>query len=409
MSGLRFAAGALAANGGGGGSGSDSDATTTVLPYDPVDLKTPILLTSISDIEAFDRELALVTKGLPLLIDIGSVLRVTSSRYAEFGIGLTDDNRAELETKARHIYINDAAQDRSSKTPTDTWYKFKKNLADPILTDMAMAISVILTEILSTVKKDGPVRILDIATGSGRLVSAVITALASDTRTADLVKRIELHMVDYSSNLSCAQNNAIRLGVSTVRTHSLYDEQYLDEAHVRGDKFDIVMTLSHLHRKPFIDGYLRLLKNVLEPDGIIASGDFHSTMTHHPSHLYTLLERHGVEPVRMNLLRELFGPLLTPKPCHLTACEDEAIQDHLRYWDKLLRQAVRFSGGARVRILGGFLSSIQLCSALDRIGMSTNKDALERAFPNAKLPNHLPHKVRPNTDTGVVTIARVRS
>lgn len=393
------------------GVGGTAEDIPTVLPYDQADSRTPVLLTSISDIEAFDRELARVTNGLPLSIDIGSVSRVASSRYGEFGVKITDANRAELEARAREIYRRDAERDRANKTATDKWYKFKKSLSEAMLSEMAMAIATILKDILSTISKDGPIRILDAATGSGRLSSAVISALAADIQTARMLERIELHMVDHSSALTYARDNVTKMGV-TVKTHSVHDEQYLADAVSRGDRFDIIMSLGHLHRKPFIDAYLQLLAGVLAPDGIVAIGDFHSTMTHHPSHLYTLLESHGVEPVRMGLLRHLFGPLLTPKPCQLTLCEGEAIKDHIRYWDRLLTESMaQGPKGARVRILGGFVSSRQLGAALNSVDLVTDRDSITRAFPRANLPAVLPHKVRPYTDTGVVTMAirRVRA
>jgi ubiquinone/menaquinone biosynthesis C-methylase UbiE len=264
----------------------------------------------------------------------------------------------------------------------------------------------IVKEILLCIEGDR-LRVLHLASGSGRLSSAVLSVLSSDT---ELLRRIILHLVDYSeSALSSAKIQLNNYGVD-IRTHTRDDEECLNDAIQRGHKYHVVMVSAHLHRKAFLDAYLGLLQQVLEPDGVLVITDLHSVLTHHPLHLVSLFEEHGIEGSRIDLLRELFGPLLAPGSCELTSQEIQSMTDHRTYLGRVVTEAKRYSGPKDhpVFVLGGFVSSRQLCTALDRAGMTTDVSEIAKAFPRARLPASLPVMLRAGSDSAAVTIATLR-
>ncbi len=67
------------------------------------------LITDISEIIRLDERLWDVTRGLP--IKLGSLTRLPSDSYLNWGIGLTDENKAELASMSRFWYDKDIEED----------------------------------------------------------------------------------------------------------------------------------------------------------------------------------------------------------------------------------------------------------------------------------------------------------
>jgi len=386
------------------GQGTDGagEHTRIIRPYDP---GTNVItrITDVNDIIEFDRSLRAVTEGLPRPIRIGSVLRAGELAYAQWGIGITEENRDQLRRLANAHYILDAEDGRTERTGDDLKY-VKKRLSSDSLESMALYIASLVKEI--AVKIDDGVRtfrICNIASGGGRLCSAIATAMRENPESEAVLERTEFHLVDQSNKISKAERNLDGFGARII-PHAMLDDQFLQAG---AGSFDFIVELSHLHRKPFLGSYLPKLHAALNDGGLFISGDFHSLACQHPYYIYNLLKEMGVENWRLNHFDELIGPLSLGIPNVLREGEAEAISDHYAYWLNLSTGIANrnYQGERKVRILGAFTSAAQLDYALKEAGFCTDTDMIKKAFPEARLPNKFPLRVGDRTDKAAVSVA----
>ncbi len=362
------------------------------------------LLTSIDDILEFDKRLREVTEGLPRPIRIGSVLRAGELAYRQWGIGLTDDNRPHVEAASQLHYIMDAEEGKDEEHVRDELRFFKKFLASGSLDSMATYISRLVKEIMVTIDDGTRVfRICNVASGGGRLCSAIATAMREDPESESILERTEFHLVDHSAKISRAERNLDGFGAVIV-PHAVLDDKFFEDGN---SGFDFIVALSHLHRKPFLSSYAARLHSALNENGLLISGDFHSIACQHPSYIYSLLKDMGTEYWRLNLFDELLGPLAVSQPSVLREGEAEAMVSHFAYWMKINSKmaSLDYQGERKVRILGAFTSSSQLDEALKGAGFCTDRDLIRKAFPEARLPTRFPIRVGDKNDKAAVTVA----
>jgi hypothetical protein len=384
----------------GEGGAVSPDSICRVRPYD--DAKAVRLLTAVEDIIEFDKALRAVTEGLPKPIRLGSVLRAGELAYPQWGIGINDGNREQIRELAGTYYLMDAEVGRSDGG-CDPLKCAKKELASDGLESMAAYIARLVTEVAMALD-DGvrKFRLCNIASGSGRLCSAIATAMREEQESEGLLRRTEFHLVDYPAKISKAQLNLDGSGAIVV-PHPVLDEQFLRSGE---GGFDFIVTLAHLHRKPFLGDYLGRLNDALAEGGLLVSGDFHSMLCQHPSMVYNLLSEMSVEGWRLNRLDDLLGPLAIGRPDVLRQGESEAIDEHCAYWHRLSSQMDRhYQGDQRVRIMGAFTSTGQLGEALRSAGFCTDHALIRKAFSKARMPSKFPIRVGDCSDNAAVTVA----
>jgi hypothetical protein len=86
--------------------------------------------------------------------------------------------------------------------------------------------------------------------------------------------------------------------------------------------------------------------------------------------------------------------------------EREAVDEHIRYWQKLAQDVSRnYQGAQRVRIMGAFTSTAQLNDALNAAGFCTDYAQIRRAFQGARLPSRFPIRVDDKSDNAAVSVA----
>jgi hypothetical protein len=374
-----------------------------VRPYDP-STHAITMLTSLEDILEFDRSVREITEGLPRPIRIGSVLRAGERAYRQWGIGITDQNRENLRELATWHYVLDAEEGKNECHTGDDLRHVKKKLSSDSLESMATYIARLVKEAAVTID-DGirTFRVCNIASGGGRLCSAIATAMREDPESEAILERTEFHLVDHSVKISKAEKNLDGFGVRIV-PHAMLDDQFLEKG---VGEFDFIVELSHLHRKPFLSGHLAKLYSALRDGGLLISGDFHSITSQHPYYIYNLLKEMGVENWRLNRFDELLGPLCLGTPKIMRDGESEAVIDHYAYWLNLAAGMANrdYRGERKVRIIGAFTSSAQLDEALNVAGFCTDREMIRKAFPEARLPNKFPVRVGNSTDKAAVTVA----
>ncbi len=382
----------------------DGDLQGCPIPYDTATGRIK-LLTDLREIAEFERAVRSITDDLPGPIRIGSIFRVPVEHYAGWGIGITSSNREALERMALESYTKPPQNTR------DEMYQFKKSLSQGDILGMARVIANIVEKVTRE-RGEGSRKldICDIPTGWGTLVSTMATIINADSN--ERLSEVQFHLIDRSGRkLEDAQNNLRQIGARSV-AYVGDDEEFLANARSRGMRFDVIVSLAHMHRKPFVGPYLEKLHGILNDGGLLIIGDYHSTMSHHPMHAYDILSRLVVEnaslkEARMQRFRALFGPLMAPNPnCRLGSEERQALADHTAYWGKMLTSPERMqTEDLEVYILGGFRSSRQLSTELNQAGFVTDREQIRRAF---KIDSKLPCRLRRDADTIAISIAMKR-
>ncbi len=381
----------------------------TPLPYDQLHQIT--LLTSMDDILRFDAEIRAITENLPKPIRIGSPLRAWEGAWHRWGIGVTDENKAELIKRANEFYQNDDMECRPDTVERDALRDFKRGMAQGMVQQMQAQIANIVKEMMRVADNGQTFNIADIATGIGRDSAAIVTALKGDPATEGLLKRTVFHLVDYSDRLALAEKNLRALQVATV-THAMSDEDFLAKtADGEGGKLDFIVMSSHLHKKAALSSYLSDIHGSLSSKGVFISADWHSPMPQYPSEVYEILEDLGVEKGRLDDFHSLFGPLMREVVQKGTIREElKALQDHRAHWKNLVGEVGdrKYGSALKLRIINAFITTRQLGKELGRAGFETERGKIGGAFPRAVLPEKLPLQMKARADTAAVTIALKR-
>ncbi len=361
---------------------------------------------SIGEIIEFDKRLREVTEGLSRPIRIGSLLRLPELAYQNWGIAVEESERAELAALAGRFYSMDADEGRAGRLDRDSLHWLKKSMISVEMDGMADIISRMVKEMAMSMDDGKRVfRIASIASGAGKLCSAIATALQEEPESEALLSRIEFHLIDNYEKIMQAELNLMGYRARLV-PHPVSDNEFLETTE---GGFDFMVALSHLHRKPFLAGYLAKMNAKLAPGGVLISGDWHSRLCHNPQTVYELLDRLGVDPVRLNLFDELMGPLMAPGNLRMNRLEKAGIEDHVTYWQEMDYEmgVLGYRGNSKVRILGAFVSSRQLAEMLgpDGAGFETETEKIRMAFPKARLPHAIPVSIREASDSCAVTVA----
>lgn len=378
------------------------DMTPPSLP--PTGLNSEFRLRStMEEIENLDKEFWEVTKGLP--VRTGSILRVPSSSYGKWGIEITPDNMDALERIVDSVRQKDKAEREQNEEISRMG---KTELSKTTKNRMARMMGHIVKEVLR-VTDDGrrEIRICDLAAGNGLTSAAVLNAMIMDPETAGLVGRTSFYLIDYSgARLDSARKNLGQFKPGDISVYPTNDERFLSET---GVKFDVVTSLCHFHKKPFM-GHLQRIKEVLAENGALISGDWHSSLCNRPHHIYQLFEEMGIEKRRLDMFRKLFGSLLAPESEREVRSEEvQAIRDHkshwLEVWRRLPEQLRKSPKEPRLYVLGAFETSRARAKKLEDNGFTLDDDKLRTAFPGAKLQKY-PFRMLSRSDHAAVILCR---
>ncbi len=388
-----------------GGEGKNDDEAVAAAPPERAEGG----LRAVCDIIEFDKRLREVTEGLTRPIRIGSILRLPEIAYPDWGICVDESNRADLEALSATFYEMDAEEGKTGRSDRDALHWLKKTLVRNEMDGMADIISRLVRE-MAMAKDDGKrvLRIASIASGAGKLCSAIATAMQEEPESEALLARTEFHLIDNYHKIMQAELNLSGFKARIV-PHPWDDDAFLDGP---DGGFDFMVALSHFHKKPFLAAYLSKLKAKLSVGGVLVSGDWHSRLCHSPMAVYETLERLGIDPARLNQFDELMGPHMAAPSQRMTRLEKSGVEDHINYWQELDWEigGMGYRGNSKVRIIGAFISSRQLAEMLgpDGAGFETDTEKIKQAFPKARRPHAIPVSIRDATDSCLVTVAMKR-
>jgi len=338
--------------------------------------------TSIEKIKELDTALIEVTKHLP--ITIGSVFKVDSLSYPNWGFAATRDNAADIKQEVDFYYRKDYAERRRS---SGVEYLLKTDFKVAQEKRMTEFIAVMVREILRSMD-DGKreFHICDIPARDGYLSAAIAHALRRDSDMEEILSRTVFHLVDISGQkLDKAEET---LGQFRARSEKCITEDELLFRQLDPATFDIVVTLGHLHHKPFLVNYLKELNRVLSKDGALVIADWHSPLCSHPAYILALLQTLGLEPYRLDMLRGIVDKQLAIPPKQLEQDEKDSLGNHMTHWKSIMRRLLDNPPSImpRLYINAAYDTSRQREKKLAKADFTVDLADVRKAFPRARLP-----------------------
>jgi len=345
--------------------------------------------TSITEIEKLNNDLIKVTKHHPICI--GAVYKVDSQSYPNWGFEATKENMAELMRTAGCYYRKDYSERRRNGSieqmlKTDFKVTHERRMAE--------FIAVTVREMMRSMD-DGTrqFHICDIPAREGNLSVAIAHALRRDNETEKILSRTVFHLVDISGHkLDKAEDNLSQFSGTSEKC--ITEDEVLFKQLDPGT-FDIIVTLGHLHHKPFLVQYLTEMNPMLKDDGALVIADWHSPLCTHPAHILSLLQNIGLEPYRLDMFREIMGNQLASGRIQLEDDEANSLNNHIMHWKSIMRKLMESSCrvgessrrvGPRLYINAAYDTSRQRQKKLADAGFSLDLADIRKAFSKAHLP-----------------------
>jgi SAM-dependent methyltransferase len=359
------------------------------------------VFTNFDEIVRFDTDFWNVTKDLP--IRTGSLMRLSEESFRNWRIGITPENKQLIKRLGEDFRQKDYCEkqrDSSIRTvETTDWI-------DMIRNGMTRAMVHYAKEVLLSLD-DGKraLNVCELASGYGKVsVSLAASLLAQGSN--DLLSRTRFYLVDYSEEkLKRAVEKLEPYNPAEIVTVPMSDEEFLAAFK---EKSDVMLSLCHMHKRPFLGDLLEKINDSLSRKGVVISGDLHSSLPSHPMLMYQLLERMGTENRRLKLFRDMFSAFMDAKTIPASAEENRAITDHQEYWAGVYNEILssKSTGTMRSRhyVLGAFDTTKKRVALMEDKGFIIDPDKVRRAFPKAKIGSNPVH-MAPGSDRASVVLA----
>ena len=363
------------------------------------------LLTSVDAIKDYDERLWDVTRSLP--IKLGSVLRLPSSAYAAWNIGLTDENKVELAEISRRCYERDYEEDRRFAGNNPAKQDLMSTpLMESIEGRMRRSISSIVAEMATEFLLGSSRRrlvIADISANNASLCIEIASAICEATSNPDNFNRLDFHIAHKSPTQLENTVDLLKDHKFRAKAYLLDGEDFLAEQ--RESSVDYIVSMPYLHRKSFPDfaGYMH---RALVPGGVAVCGDIHSPLWNHPYYVYKLLEGIGIDPKRLDAFKDALGDRLVMESVPGIQLDELMAKDiHMKMWKRIAMniRSERRLGNQRVFILGAHDTISERMAKFGDAGLKTDADEIRRAFQLARLPG-LPKRID-SSGFAVVTAA----
>jgi len=228
--------------------------------------------------------------------------------------------------------------------------------------------------------------ICDIPAREGHLSAAIAHALRRDSDTEGLLSRTVFHLVDISWQKLDKAEETLRQFRAKSQKCPVEDEALFRQ--LDSGTYDFIVTLGHLHHKPFLVQYLEELNRVLADDGALISADWHSPLCSHPAYVLTLLQNLGVEPARLDMFRGVMAEQLASKRKLLAPDEMESLLNHISHWKSVMLRLTETAPSLmpRLYVNAAYDTSRQREKKLEDADFTVDMAAVKKAFPKARLP-----------------------
>ncbi|MEW6722477.1 MAG: class I SAM-dependent methyltransferase [Candidatus Micrarchaeota archaeon] len=269
-------------------------------------------VTAISELRAIDEAVGEICSGLPIYP--GSIFRIASQYLPNYGIAVTGENRAFIESESSVSYAlewapGDDATNKAIERAIGAAAVAVGNVdMNRYVADTARDLIVALS------KKGRTLNILDVGAGSGDTTCALLDALEDGPEAREAAKSCYFFMLEPSIyRLECAVTEAEKKGINKAvfdgriagRLRKLHRslEEFLDG---RGrNKFDVVISSAALHHFSFGTHYQKLY-DMMADDGVLVIGDWHNNLLAHPANVARLIRDLGASQEQVRRFELLF-------------------------------------------------------------------------------------------------------
>ena len=252
--------------------------------------------------------------GTPIVI--GSISRIVESALPNWGIlvGSSDTNALlALRQVSNSSYLTEWAG-RGDGNPPSRWNQIiieatKESGLVGVYEGLNATVAEFVRAVIKTLESfptnsSRDYVILDIGCGVGATSIATMQALSR----AGLTEKVRLIINDVSRESRQAGENSLApyFPERGYKLTTLAGQEEMALPTLPEESVDIVITNAVLHH--FTNSnYLRRIKRILRPGGFIISGDYHTTIWHHPILMEKFLEELGASRDVLSAFRTFFG------------------------------------------------------------------------------------------------------
>ena len=354
--------------------------------YDKLDQKTRVF-SDPKEIKRFDEEFWDVTKELP--VRTGSLTRLSKDALRRWRIELTESNREYIRSAGEEF----RAKDIREKENDSTIENIEATTASTLMENSMLRTMVHLATKMMLALDDGQreFRVLDLASGFGNASISLAASLWSDPANISLFERTRFHLVDLSNikllragqKLDDYERDPARIALTPQK-----DDTFLAKTE---ERFDIVFSLGHLHKKPFLLDTLQGIHGVLARKGVLISGDWHSAMPEHPFFIYKFFERAGLDQWRLKMFWDMFKGFMDPSSIPpLSVDEQRAVIDHQNYWANVHQEILHSPNAMAVKsrhyVLGAFDTTAKRLKTMEEANLVTDPEEDPQGLPEDEDP-----------------------
>lgn len=250
-----------------------------------------------------------ITADLP--VQSGSVLRVPSSAYGNWGIYITNDNRNWLYSQSRKAYECEWAETDGSLNRLVTEASQQAGLGD-VNRHLNNAVGRMAASAAISLVEDGyaTIAVCDVGAGTGATSVSFLSAVHNALNSRPEKTLVELSVIEPSmARLDEAERNIAALLAGfpkknmavTIKPIRLADIDALGT--MRGQH--IIISSASIHHNAF-NYHLQAISDALGRNGIFINGDWHDSLSHHPARIYPLLRELGASKEKLAKFAEFF-------------------------------------------------------------------------------------------------------
>ncbi|MEM2909054.1 MAG: methyltransferase domain-containing protein [Candidatus Bilamarchaeaceae archaeon] len=302
---------------------------------------------TISEIKEFDEKSWRIFKGTGLQLRPGSITKVASQAYPNWGFEITKENKEELKALAESFYEKDLREKEEEGKSVDE-NKISIQPYSVYITAATRVVASLITNIIQTLakarkKKECVFKVCELGTKHGALT--VVTSSALWGVNKRLLQQTQFYLVDPSrKQLEKAKDNLLFYGLNEIEktgSGGFSLEHKRDEVFFstrEKNEFDVIVSFFHCHNKPFTD-HLEGIYNALKQNGVFIIADVYSPMWQHPVFVYELLRDMEAGEKILEEFKEYFSMDVDyGERIELTKKEYKSLRDHRWYWLSVLKE-----------------------------------------------------------------------
>lgn len=282
------------------------------------------LVKTIPELENLDKALTEICADLGYFP--GSLFRIAWQYLANWGVGVTEENRPWIENRSNQSYYEEwlRSTDESIDAIKEATKKAGLEKGNPDLNSGVGRLA--LDILLSMDDSERDFRICDIGAGEGETTKAMLDFMTLSEDGLKLAKRCHFTLLDPSrENLYKADrmvDSHIINKDNTIRYRTIRDNHtFLEE--LKDKTYDMIISNAVFHHMSF-PTYLYQIEESLAEDGVVVIGDWYTTIWKHPVFVAEILKKLGISDE--NLYRFEYGFGIGKGDAHLIERELEPHQ-----------------------------------------------------------------------------------